>query len=304
MIKSILSISGTTVEGFLENVNLEVDGGVLIIPRGVTNVADMAFINENQIEEIIFPDTVKTIGETAFSGCLNLRKIIFESSDVTIKEKAFYKCPVLRNVVHDSEFKQLYPMAFGGCYNLSDKDGFVIVDRVMFDYLAYSLSPVVPEGVEIISAPGFSGCKPLESVQLPNSLIAIGDNVFDNCLLLSKIDIPAGVKYISSYAFDEIYYTEDWNNNQINIISGKDQDDLEYPDNISDSEYWVKFFSYNTGEYDLGTEDETIDSIRSSIEDKSKASLKIFNELNEKLVSLIEKEEELLQSMQRYYFRV
>ena len=47
----------------------------------------------------------------------------------------------------------------------------------------------------------FSGCKSLETIALPNTLVSIGDNAFDGCKNLVVVTIPGSVKMIGASAF-------------------------------------------------------------------------------------------------------
>ena len=66
---------------------------------------------------------------------------------------------------------------------------------------AYITSVVIPEGVVDINSWAFAFCVDLRTIQMPESLMAIGTQVFYNCRALEAVDIPDGVEYIGYGAF-------------------------------------------------------------------------------------------------------
>lgn len=60
---------------------------------------------------------------------------------------------------------------------------------------------VVREGTEVICDGGFSSCKSLQSVTIPNSVTSIGDGAFSDCKSLQSITIPNSVRNIGNNAF-------------------------------------------------------------------------------------------------------
>jgi hypothetical protein len=58
-------------------------------------------------------------------------------------------------------------------------------------------------GVTRIAESGFSGCRRIEQVTLPNSLTDIGNNAFSGCIGLKVIALPEALRTIGSYVFQE-----------------------------------------------------------------------------------------------------
>ena len=62
-------------------------------------------------------------------------------------------------------------------------------------------SVVIPEGIVAIGEGAFEDCKKLKTVSLPRSLRRIGRHAFRRCPSLCSVDIPDGVEEIESEAF-------------------------------------------------------------------------------------------------------
>lgn len=60
---------------------------------------------------------------------------------------------------------------------------------------------LVPAGVGYIGPGMFEGCRMLETVELPEDLLAIGGNAFYGCSSLKKINLPASLRFIGGSAF-------------------------------------------------------------------------------------------------------
>lgn len=63
------------------------------------------------------------------------------------------------------------------------------------------VSVTVSEGIETLEAKSFSGMANLQEVNLPDSLLAIGDEAFTNCGKLQSFYIPKGVRNIGTHLF-------------------------------------------------------------------------------------------------------
>ena len=66
---------------------------------------------------------------------------------------------------------------------------------------------VVPEGVRIINGSAFANSS-IKSVQLPGTLVTIGEYAFKSCRLLKTVVVPASVQHLGSGAFSDCYSLE------------------------------------------------------------------------------------------------
>ena len=70
----------------------------VIIPASVTEIADYAFMQNENITAIIIPESVTAIGELAFDGCTALETVIIPESVTSLGRMAFSECDHLNNV--------------------------------------------------------------------------------------------------------------------------------------------------------------------------------------------------------------
>lgn len=82
-----------------------------------------------------------------------------------------------------------------------DKNGFLIRNNIVIQYVGDDKDVVIPDGVTEIFAKAFSGAK-FRSIVFPESLHTIGKLAFSGCKELASVSIPPTVKLIRMGAFD------------------------------------------------------------------------------------------------------
>ena len=103
----------------------------VIIPNGVTTVANFAFYRCYQVENINMYNTVTSIGERAFSFCWNLRSVRFSDRLETIGALAFSHCDDLTELHLPKSIKSIGTDAFLGKINSNDSSKeYYLVDGV------------------------------------------------------------------------------------------------------------------------------------------------------------------------------
>lgn len=159
---------------------------------------------ETAIEEIEIPNNVKLIEDQAFGDCYYLQDIQLPN-DIEIADSAFEGCGGLTAV--DAVYLDLYgnphyklvevfPHAFH--YSIPD-DVVEIGNNVLKDCVNID-SVVVPDSVKKIHAGAFAGSK-IKRVKIGNGVTELPDFCFSHCELLEEIDIPDSILNIGQSCF-------------------------------------------------------------------------------------------------------
>lgn len=156
------------------------NGGDVVIPDSVTAIGVKAFYDCHRLTSISIPDSVTSIGDGAFEGCRNLTIINIPDS-----------------VTHVGE------SAFSGCKALVNRNGFVIIRNVLYNYEGKAKSITIPDNVTSIWDCAFSECSSLTNISIPDSVTSIGDNAFSECESLTSISFPDSVTSIGERAFND-----------------------------------------------------------------------------------------------------
>ena len=152
----------------------------MVIPDSVTSIGDFAFEDCSSLTSISIPDSVTSIGDGAFEGCRSLTIINIPDSVTSVGESAF-----------------------SGCKALVNRNGFVIIRNVLYNYEGKAKSITIPDNVTSIWDCAFSECSSLTNISIPDSVTSIGDNAFSECESLTSISIPDSVTSIGERAFND-----------------------------------------------------------------------------------------------------
>ena len=155
----------------------------------VTEVRGSAFYKCVNITEIVMQDGVQIIS-TPFV-CRNLRSIYFPASLTEIKTASpFVYCENLESIIVDE--KNTVYKSSGNC----------MIEIQSKKIVAGCKNSVIPDdgSVEIIGRQAFWG-NGIESITIPQSVVAIEDSVFVNCKSLTEVVINEGVKTIGQNVF-------------------------------------------------------------------------------------------------------
>ena len=91
-----------------------------VIDEGTTQIAAGAFLNCNNLTEIVIPDTVKIIDKNTFKGCPNLKSITFEGNIIEIGDNAFENCVSLTEINIPASVEEIGNLAFYGCTGMKE----------------------------------------------------------------------------------------------------------------------------------------------------------------------------------------
>ena len=156
-------------------------GGNVVIPSGVTEIAENAFGYNDDVKSVIIPEGVKKIGEDAFIYCDSLTSVVLPDSLKSIGDYAFYRCSELTG--------------------LNLPDGLTTIGSEAFENCSRITSLTIPESVTSVGAYAFCGWSGLTEVKIPSSLNTVSAGLFYDCTNLEKVTIAEGVREIGFRAF-------------------------------------------------------------------------------------------------------
>lgn len=122
--------------------NIIVEAGTceddVVIPSGVTSIADGAFYN-SYVTGVTIPDTVTEIGERAFEWCDCLEEISIPGSIKTISDSAFENCRALTKITISDGVESIETEAFYDCINVNSVSIPKSVNTIGYRALGYYL---------------------------------------------------------------------------------------------------------------------------------------------------------------------
>lgn len=197
------------------------------IDDATQNIGNYAFSRNEQLKRVRFSPELKTIGVKAFYGCKNLSNVFNQKSEIeVIEDCAFMNCKSLTTINFIDNVKFIGCSAFAGMDKLrSISLPSYLVDIQEFTFfecesLSYIYIPTsvrfiasyafqhtaiteldLPDSIVTLGDAVFSRCYSLETVKLPSQLAIIPERTFDSCKVLREISIPKNVKRIEKDAF-------------------------------------------------------------------------------------------------------
>ena len=152
------------------------------IPSGLTYLGSDAFRNASSLSSsIVLPSTLSEIGSSAFKRCTSLSNVTIENGVEIIGGSAFVDCSNLKSIDIPNSVYSLGTSAF-------ESAGLTSIN--------------IPESITEIQASVFYGCK-LTKITLPAGLKSIDAEAFaDNGTNIEKVEIPESVISIGNNAFN------------------------------------------------------------------------------------------------------
>lgn len=209
----------------------------VIIPNTVTTIGDSTFYSCSGLTAITIPNSVTYIGNSAFYNCsalttLNFNAVSCADFSSIERELPFYSySPNITNIFIGDSVQRIpayfaYGMkglstitipnsvtsignyAFQGCTALTALN-YNAVSCTDFNsttgkqpFYGLNISSIrIGESVQKIPAYFAYGLTGLTSIEIPNSVVSIGNNSFSGCYSLSVINIPNSVITIGNSAF-------------------------------------------------------------------------------------------------------
>ncbi|MBP3529973.1 MAG: leucine-rich repeat domain-containing protein [Thermoguttaceae bacterium] len=209
----------------------ETEGVEYVVPEGVETIVRDAFMNRDEITNVVFPQSLKKIERYAFMGTYFLTSVAIPAGVTTIEPGAFAGCN-LREVVLESSEAKFPPETFARpSYKLFGGEVPVVrVDEKVREREAAELAarkareeaflwgrhesgsatitgvrdrnattleiPETLDGlpVQAIATEAFVGMSALKTVRIPTSVRTIGAKAFAKCAALEKIEFATPEK--------------------------------------------------------------------------------------------------------------
>lgn len=168
----------------LESLSITEGGGSitkLTVPESVHYINLRKFAH---LTDLKLPTTA-VLEESCFSGCYQIKNLTIPKGNTTLKGLSVGRTAHV--VLPDDVLEVRGPISNGDPYN--NKDG------------NSNLKSIDLKNVRILTGGALSDCVALESVTLPDSLIALGDGVFSGCAQLRSIKGGKNVRQIGDGCF-------------------------------------------------------------------------------------------------------
>ena len=207
----------------------------------IVEIGKWAFAGCEKITSVVIPDTVEVIGEAAFYECDGLEELRLDAGIKKIEKQAFTGCSSLSRVVLPSTLEELSADAFDESVDVIANDGTLASRAVGLrehgsfysdaslekseDALKYLKWEITKKGVRItgcniafegtmtipsringtavveIGDGAFYHCRSIKSVEIPDSVEVVGEEVFCACDRLEELRLGKGIKKIEKRAF-------------------------------------------------------------------------------------------------------
>ena len=169
------------------------------------NIGSFAFYRNNNLRRIRLSCELKTIGIKAFYGCKNLSTIFYRESNIeVILDYAFMNCKTLTTINFIDNVKFIGCNAFAGMDKLQSIRLPKYLDNIQ-DFTFFECESLghisIPTSVRYIGSYAFQHTA-ITDLEIPNSVITLGDAVFSRCFSLETVKLPQHLGIIPERTFD------------------------------------------------------------------------------------------------------
>ena len=190
------------------------------LPDDLPCIEDRTFYGCASLQSVALPDGLKYMGQFAFSGCASLQSVALPDGLRCIDRGAFSGCTSLQSVDLPDDFvyingASLAPM-FSGCTSLRSVTlstgavgGYIFSGCASLQSVKFRTSSrnsgvnSKKRSLNRIANGMFLGCESIESIEIPEGILEIGESAFEGCNQLSEVSLPNGLVSIGKSAFQE-----------------------------------------------------------------------------------------------------
>ena len=178
----------------------------ITIPYGVTVIGAYVFDECVKLSEVDISNSVKSIGDGAFYGCKSLESIKIPDSVTILGVEAFCDCSMLSRIELSDNLLDVGANVFEGTNFFNTETNWTNDSLYIGSYLIKVrdesiTSYTVKNGTTVIGG-AFDRLSELKTVNIPNGVKSISSYAFAYCEKLENIKIPDSVTYIGYSAFD------------------------------------------------------------------------------------------------------
>lgn len=187
----------------------------VVIPNGITEIAEKAFDHCENLISVTFPEGIKSLAFGVFYSCDNLKEVYFSDSIRNVSSSCFWDSNNITKIHLGNKFckDSAGSLKFLKLEEISidnDNSELVVIDNVLFNKDRDELllcgklisgEYVIPAGVKKIGDEAFYDCEKLSKVIFPETLSEIGRSAFEYCSVLEEISIPDSVERVGGRAF-------------------------------------------------------------------------------------------------------
>ena len=182
--------------------------GAVVIPEGVTSIADSAFsriakttLEQSRITSVTISNSVTSIGISAFASNTHNSSLTIGSGLTTILNGAFNNNFALRTLVFPSNVTTISSSAFQNIplTSLTLNEGLTTIGPNTFAGTNFK-KLVIPNSVTTIGIGAFANNK-IEELLIGNGVTALPNRVFDNSSTLQYLTIPNGITSLGTDVF-------------------------------------------------------------------------------------------------------
>ena len=154
----------------------------------VVCIGKEAFKNNTTVEEIVMSNNIKYIEDDAFYFCPNLKEISLSNNIIEIAWDAFLSCNLL-------EYTEENNIKYLG----NDENKYLVAVSATQNLTTYSIN----ENTRLIADRAFAGFNDsgLRNIIIPNNVVSIGKEAFENCSKLTTLICGSNLKQIGEEAF-------------------------------------------------------------------------------------------------------
>lgn len=176
----------------------------VILPSSVTSIGSKAFYDCQILTSIKLPSSLLTIGVSAFEQCYALPLIEIPASVTKISSQAFDSCYELGYITIPNSVSSIGYKAFANCgvINLRLPSSLTKIENGTFSFCTKMKSIYIPPSVTSIGSDAFEYCYNLTSIYIPSAVTSIGRSAFSNCGF-SSVNIPNSVTFLDENVFYE-----------------------------------------------------------------------------------------------------